>query len=382
MKICFICGSIAPGRDGVGDYTTSLATVLTQNDRESCVISLTERTTGKDDFPFAHLRLTADLDWKEKSSLVKEFLATEKPDVISLQYVPYAFDPKGLPKGFNHWLKENIGPVDFHIMFHELWVAAEHGASFKSRILGTLQKRMISKMLSSLNPISVHTTNRVYKQLLKGIGIDANTLSLFSSIDPSKDNVDAFTMFEKAGIELSNVNRKGWLLAGVFGTIHPTWNIERAFELLASATQSSGKKAVFVLIGRNGTAAEAGISKAQEQYPTVTVARLGALSDAEFNAAVSNLDFAFSASPWALLGKSASASALLGQRCPLVFTDDRWRLSKGTTPLPELKTGLYLDEPELEEKIVQGLEKPALPPTVETIAEQMYRDIEKGHQEK
>lgn len=380
MTICFICGSIAPGCDGVGDYTTSLATALTQDGRECCVISLTERSSEKDAFPFTHLRLMADLDWEEKSSRVKEFLATEKPNVVSLQYVPYAFDPKGLPKGFTSWLKENFRQANFHVMFHELWVAAERGASFKSRILGALQKRMIGEMLNSLKPISVHTTNSVYRQLLKGIGIEANILPLFSSIDATQEEADAFTMFAKAGIELSDLNREDWLLAGVFGTIHPTWNIERAFELLANVAQSSGKKAALVLIGRNGTAAEPNIAKAKELYPSVIVARLGALSDATFNAIVSSLDFAFSASPWALLGKSASASALLGQRCPLVFTDDRWRLSKGTTPLPQSESGLYLDEPGLEDKIAEGLEKPTPPPTVEEIAEQMYRDIDKGFQ--
>ena len=42
MKIAFICGSIEPGRDGVGDYTRRLAIELIKNSYEVAVIALHE----------------------------------------------------------------------------------------------------------------------------------------------------------------------------------------------------------------------------------------------------------------------------------------------------------------------------------------------------
>jgi Trk K+ transport system NAD-binding subunit len=43
MKIAFICGSLEPGRDGVGDYTRRLAGELVKQQHEVLVIAFNDR---------------------------------------------------------------------------------------------------------------------------------------------------------------------------------------------------------------------------------------------------------------------------------------------------------------------------------------------------
>ncbi len=73
---------------------------------------------------------------------LKEHLIRFKPDVISLQYVPYAFDPRGLPFGLASRLRGvgNSG-VRWHVMFHEICVGLGIGPSVKHRLIGALQQR-------------------------------------------------------------------------------------------------------------------------------------------------------------------------------------------------------------------------------------------------
>lgn len=373
--ICFLCGSIAPGRDGVGDYTAALAAELTRQGHVCAVVSLMEHEDIPAEYPFAHLRLKAAQGWEEKTRLLTPWLELHQPDIISLQYVPWTFSPRGLPFRFAGWLKKVAPGTPVHIMFHELWVAAERGASRKNCILGVIQKQIIANMLATLSPVSTHTTNQVYRELLQRIGWKAKILPLFSNIAPAKSPTPPWPLFAKIGLP-TEASKSEWLIAVLFGTVHPSWNPQRAAVLLEDAAKLAGKKPALLLVGRAGAHGEALLKQLPVEHPRLAVAATGPLDIPALSGVLQAADFAFSASPWALAGKSSAGMTLLGHGLPLVFTDDSWRLRKGWTPLPESMDGCYLDEPSLVKRIADGLPPPKSVFTVESAVRHLYHSID------
>ncbi len=374
--ICFLCGSIAPGRDGVGDYTAALAAELTRQGHACAVVSLMEHEDIPADYPFTHLRLKATQSWEEKARLLKPWLEREQPDVLSLQYVPWTFSPRGLPFGLTAWLQDIAGPARFHVMFHELWVAAECGASFKNCILGVIQKRLIAGMLKKLSPVCVHTTNLVYQELLRRVGWQAKLLPLFSNITPAESPTEATALFESIGLPGDKTARRDWLIAVLFGTVHPTWDPTRAVELLEDAALLAAKRPALLFVGRSGAHGDALRERLSAEHPGLTAAPTGLLDIPALTGVLHAADFAFSASPWALAGKSSAGMTLLGHGLPLIFTDDRWRLRQGDTPLPDNLNGCYLDGPQLAQRISEGLPPPQSVFTLEAAARQLYHDLD------
>src|ERR1700730_16908643 len=105
MKIIFICGSLEPGRDGVGDYTRRLAGKLILLGHDAAAVALNDPhiqdelagTQPVDGVTVPVLRMPSAMDAKLRFQRVKEWIEPFRPGWISLQFVPYAFHPKGLP---------------------------------------------------------------------------------------------------------------------------------------------------------------------------------------------------------------------------------------------------------------------------------------------
>src|SRR5215207_4250355 len=99
MIISFICGSLEPGRDGVGDYCYRLATELTRAGHQASIIALNDPFISRlvqnnqvvDETSIKILRLPANLPSKQKNKIAKQFIDVTRPHWISLQFVPYSF---------------------------------------------------------------------------------------------------------------------------------------------------------------------------------------------------------------------------------------------------------------------------------------------------
>src|ERR1700679_2438430 len=106
MRIAFICSSLEPGRDGVGDYTRRLAGELIRQKHPSVIIGLndtkiSEIMSGSQEMegtPIPVLRLPSMLPWKERETIARKWLNDFDPDWVSLQYVCFGFHIKGLPQ--------------------------------------------------------------------------------------------------------------------------------------------------------------------------------------------------------------------------------------------------------------------------------------------
>jgi hypothetical protein len=201
MKIAFICGSLEPGCDGVGDYVRILASEIVRLGHQASVLAIHDpylnlqysgiQSAGSGGIPV--LRVPSRLSTKKRFEQACQWIDDFAPDWISIQFVPYAFHWKGLPFAANRYFKKMAENKHVHIMFHEMWVDGTT-RGWRSKMTSALQKVLIERMLRSLRPAAVHTHIPLYRLRLKKLGCaGAKPLMLFSNIEAacsSKKNKD------------------------------------------------------------------------------------------------------------------------------------------------------------------------------------------------
>jgi hypothetical protein len=193
IKIVFLCGSADLGKNGVLDYTMLLAASLSENEQQVRVVILDDRSVESLIFS-THvvnginvpvLRLPSFMSTEHRFEYAATFIKDFNPDWISLQYVPFSFQKKGLPFGLGKKLRKIGKGYRWQIMFHEMWVGRAAGASFKQKGLSYLQQIIIKQLCKTIRPEVVHTHLPAFKFNLKKIGFSAKPLPLFSNIIPA-----------------------------------------------------------------------------------------------------------------------------------------------------------------------------------------------------
>lgn len=340
MKLAFICGNLSPGTDGVGDYTRMLATTLAGKGIECALISLCDRETSNESSFGTVLveRISKTAGLTTALFRLSSFLANWRPDWASFQFVPYAFQPKGLPFKLSRQLPSALRSLKCQIMFHELWIGESTEYGIKDRIIGWIQRQLILQLVHNIRPSCIHTSNPVYSQMLLEKGIANRILPLFSNI-PFAKNADSdwfHNKLERADVGYSRCSHFKYVIAGMFGLIHPQWDHVSFFRQFAAAAEDAGKIALFLGFGRPGVHGSE-VVFGRESYPTCGVQRvhLGEFSPAEISQILQNLNFGISASPLALVGKSGAAMAMLEHGLPVVVTRDDWKRRCCPTPPPE-----------------------------------------------
>lgn len=304
MRIAFLTSCLEPGRDGAGDYSRALAEECTQAGHATCLVALNDRHVTETS-ETGLLRLGSRLPWEARIQKTQTFLSNFSPDCVSLQFVCYGFNPRGINLRLPDRLKKITGRTPVQIMFHELWIGAETGASLKHRLIGSIQRHGILKLVRELQPRLVHTSNPTYTQLLHRNGIRAVRLPLFGNI-PIVQNLPAVPHASDT-----------WTF-GMFGTLHPIWPPEPLFERL----RVLGKKIVIAHIGRIG-AGEALWNQMTHDYGDVfEFQRLGEQPPDKIAEFFSQIDFGISTTPWALIGKSGTVTAMLEHGLPVIVNRD------------------------------------------------------------
>jgi hypothetical protein len=164
MRVMFICNSLEPGRDGVGDYTRLLARQCRALGLECCIVALHDQHLGEpretmEVGKVAELRLPALMPWPERVRRAVAVRESFGPDWVSLQFVPYGFNTKGIVWSLRPYLQEVVHDARLHLMFHELWIGASRSASWKERAVGMLQRSAILRLTEALEPDEVATSN-------------------------------------------------------------------------------------------------------------------------------------------------------------------------------------------------------------------------------
>jgi len=338
MTILFICGSLEPGKDGVGDYTRRLAGELIYQDRSVFLLAINDKyikiisreRQPNLDISIQTYRLPQSLKLKEKRELTQAYIKEINPEWISLQYVPFSFNNRGLPLGWNQVFRKIGRKVNWHIMFHELWLGLNKEASLKHRIMGEIQKKIIRELLHLHSPTLVATQNHLYKNFLLQYCSKVEVLPLFSNFEITKDQ-EAF--FEK---------EENTTYFVIFGNIYQYNNFEVFIEELSALVQNKNRNYCFIFIGRNGNEKHRWLSLLQEvQIPQITYKNLGELGADDVSRVLQTADIAITAFPAELVEKSSSIAAYFAHQLPVICISEGWNV-KLKKKLPKIIDGVAI----------------------------------------
>jgi hypothetical protein len=325
MRLLFICGCLEPGKDGVGDYTSRLAIECKNLGHEVAKMALNDgfiRENGINNGVIPVLRLPKSSNWKSKELVVINFINDFYPDWISLQFVPYAFHPKGFY--FNSLFFETITKgFHLHVMFHELWVAEELGASLKMRITGIIQKWGILRLLKKLKPQIIHTSIPLYKEVLHHYHIASGILPLFGNI-PFDENPDFKWLNEiisQKSTFYSSEKKSEFCFLGIFGRIYVGFDLEQIMNQIKNSNQLINKRIIVLSVGHLGSFGEEMFKQMQIKYPDIDFLVLGRQEEGYVSSFLQFIDIGIANTPKILLGKSGSFLAMKEHGLPVVCLD-------------------------------------------------------------
>jgi hypothetical protein len=336
MRLAFICSSLEPGRDGVGDYTRRLAGELIRQGQECKIVALNDRHATKAEIVKAEignedrisdfrelqrsegteiecLRLPCSLGWHERAMMARIWMDAFNPDWVSLQFVPFGFHPKGLPFGLPRHLKSIIGSRPLHWMFHELWVLWSFPLSLRKRLLGQCQKLWLRSCLRKLKPQSVATQLSLYQAELKKIGIIADVVPLHGSIPVHPKSEANKWLADRCASAASQKRVKVGFFGSILSTLNPTLVAARVAGL-----KPTGEDLLLSAGKLGGVGDELWNSLAQELKTTATFFRLGELNEREVSLYFSALDYGLTSYPPELMGKSSSVAAMREHGLPVI----------------------------------------------------------------
>jgi hypothetical protein len=317
VKIVFLCGSLEPGRDGVGDYTRRLACELIRKLHDVAIIALNDRKIASPYTGLQHsngvdvpvLRLPSSMDERERFTHAGDYTRKFGPEWVSLQYVPFSFEKRGLPFSFSKHLKTLDRNIKWHIMFHELWVGLHGYSTFKLKLLGLLQKVIIKQMLAAINPESVTTSIGIYK---KNLGWkEVNLIPLFSNIPV-------------ADMPSEDITHPDSLTAIHFGSFTSVLDdYKRQVDFLTAIGEKTGKTICLEILGNGGVHKEKAVDISKRAFGEENVIDHGFLSEASISNHLRMADIGISRADYALFGKSGSAMAMLEHGLPVLLRGER-----------------------------------------------------------
>jgi hypothetical protein len=345
-RLLLICPSLEPGRSGVGDYVRRLAAACVRLGAEVRLVALCDFSLN-DQVIQEHqeeagtevfcMRIPGEWDWPRRTLLLREWVREWRPDWVSLQFVPFGYQRKGMPFELGTALDFSSGGKPcWQVMFHEVWVGAFIGAPIKLRLLGAVQRWIMQRLLKQLKPAVVHTQAAPHQQLLKALGCQAERLPLFGNIPvlaegAGEGNRLIFSAPRLAESSVAAHPSEATLIAGLFGVIHPEWQPEPFFSQWIELAEKQGKKPVLVLLGRSGRPPDDLRTLAQRYAPQLAIHALGALPPAQVSQVLQALDFGIATTPWELREKSGSLAAMQDHGLPVMVTRNDWRLRGSAT---------------------------------------------------
>ncbi|MFT4154360.1 hypothetical protein [Parafilimonas sp.] len=316
MNIIFLCSSLEPGQDGVGDYTRKLAGALIKLGNQAAIAALHDKSIHKgyaeecqhdEDVQVPVIRFSNLFSWKARIAKANDYINRFSPEWISLQYVPYGFSKKGLPFYLPHIIKQLGKNCKWHIMFHEIWTGISALSPIKHKMYGFFQKQVCANLIQMLSPQKITTTNRLYQLALRKKKIYAEVMPLFSNIANGPADHHFLQQIEKENhIHFSDASL---LVIGIFGTLYPVAKLYAEIPAHIQKT-GAGKKIALVFIGRNNHPGELGKIKKALHNP-VQIIELGEMEAAKVSTVFSILHEAILCTPVEHIGKSGAFAALI-----------------------------------------------------------------------
>jgi len=342
LRILFICGCAEPGRDGVGDYVRRLSLDLIAQGHLVAVAAINDKYVtelegaGKafNQGQLSVCRLPAVMDEAERMTQLKNWVELLKPDYLSLQYVPFSFNPKGLIFGLTNNLAAAGGNRKWHIMFHELWVGMTTESTLKERLWGAVQRYLTKGLLKGLKPAVVHTHTDLYKKQLERIGAQVTLLPLFSNIPVLHPAVVA----EKMTKSVSLSKRVSIV---IFGGIHGGAPIQDLAADVQAFQQQHKLEVELIIIGRSGREQERWVEEWTKAG--LLIRPVGEQSEAQVSQYLEAAQVGIFTTPIALVEKSGSVAAMREHGIQLLCVSRDWtpklQLEKNPFHIMEYKKG-------------------------------------------
>jgi hypothetical protein len=331
VKIVFLCTSLAPGRDGVGDYVRLLSGACRAAGHVCLLVALHDRhmpTSSLLGHEGNEIRLSSALSWSRRTKILTSLLREFGPDWVSWQMVPYGFHVKGiLPAGIRGFV-DAAKSWPNHVMLHELWLGLSKSDALRPRMMGAWQRRKLLAFLERLRPSSVHTTNEGYQLALARRGWLAEILPLFGNIPvvASSPATSAALLRELAGDALPETAR---YIGVIFGTIHPQWNPVPTLAWLTEVATQTGRTIVLLAVGRVGAHGNRVLARFAGSGGPLRFVGLGAQPPERISHLLHAADFGVATHPWALLEKSGTTVSLLEHGLPVLAPRDDWTPREG-----------------------------------------------------
>ncbi|WP_309397963.1 glycosyltransferase [Cerasicoccus maritimus] len=318
-SILMLCGSLEPGRDGVGDYTRRLAKALNLSGVKTTMLALADKqaeTPAEEvqaDVPAIRLPYSASL--KQKMEQLAKLIQREQPEHVVLQYVPFSFHPKGLADSLLKALYHELNGLPIHWMCHEIWCGLSTQSGIKERLLGALQRRILRKYLRHASSIS--TSNPDYQQRLSTITtLPVQLLPLFGNIPCSH----ALSAAECKAVrdQILPLENDNALIFLIFGRIAPDFPAQAFLQFLDQQLERAGRQGCIVSIGRIDRGEAAWQSLAKSPYSNLSFVRAGEMSEDEVDRVIQAVDFGIATTPLEGIGKSGSSMAILERGKPML----------------------------------------------------------------
>jgi hypothetical protein len=314
------------------------------------------------------------MSWRDRIAQARSFLDAFSPEWISVQFVPYGFHDKGVAWNLGSYLRAFTEGLRVQIMFHELWLGAYSEASIKERLIGALQRACIHRILRSLRPSVINTSNSAYVGLLKRSGVEAKMLPLFGSIPLAQSTIPSWLADEIGRSGPGGISNDAWLFC-MFGSLHPIWPAEPLFRYLLEAGQRHERRIVLISVGRLGPGEALWDQLAARYRGTIQFIKLGTRSTAEVSTVLQASDFGIATSPWELIGKSSTVASMREHGLPVIVNRDdvHFGITSTSEPGNSLVVKLDADLP----STLPTLRKSAPQSRVEPISEEFLLQLER-----
>jgi len=321
LKVLFISGSLESGNGGA-DYTKELASVFCKQGVEIALLSLYD--SNKEDlresenlsvdinnFECQVLRISKQQSQQIRIKKADVFITDFEPDIISLQYGPYAFQKKGIPFNLIYVLNKINRAYQWHIMFHEIWIGTNHSLNIKDLIIRNVQ-RFIVKILIRLLKVSFTTTSiPLYRDLLN---------AYHTKISPVFGNIPISKTGERGRADLNDT-----LQVVHFGSFTSELDLfTKQLKLIKKigGTYPKSRK-VFIIMGNGGPYKAAAVNLIYSYLEGFSIVDEGLLPAEKISEILLKSHLGLSRADLNMLGKSGSSIAMLEHGLPIIIKGNK-----------------------------------------------------------
>lgn len=360
QRLTFLSAGFAPESDSQGEHLLKLAGEFSRRGVRCSVLAVKSRTTQHPeaiDLPTGFgsmkvVRLPAAMPGRERLRQAAATLADLAPDWISMHFVCYGFNRKGVVFSERHWLPRLLRAYRVHLLAHELWVGHPAYDTLRNRFWRTLQKPCILSLLRRINPRVLDVTNPYWAELLEAEGIHAGILPLFSPLPVGEASAEAWLwpVLREAGVPIDTATRDRYWIFGMIGAPPQWWPIDALLKELVRIGTVHGRKIVVASIGRERPLDHQG-ERLRRLFPEIAFVMLGEKPGETISQFMNSIDFGLNQTPHYLIGKSGIAACMTEHGVPVIAN---WGdLEPGrtwiSTPLAHL---VWPFDPSLERRLV------------------------------